>query len=226
MSQARRRLSAKDTGNTGSVSNKTTDSVSNKTKTPTDDEVAKMSVSDLMNAITDRNKDPVVAKLIEGLRAKLKLELVEAVEAEKRSRSLILSGLPESAVDKPPSTKQLELESKVSEILDHIGVECRPIEVYRMGKPNDTQSRLVKIVLPSKSHWSTALSNAYRLRSSCFKNIFVRKSLTQEERKKEYDLRQECRKRNKDLKKRVWVVYRGEIKRIEDLPKSRFSGNV
>lgn len=222
MSQVRGRLGAKKTD---SISNKTADLVSNRTKTPTDEEIAKMSVSDIMNAIVDRNKDPVVAKFIEGLIAKLQLELVEAVDAEKRGRSLILSGLPESALDMPPSAKQSELECKVSEILDHIGVECRPVEIYRMGKLNDTYPRLVKLVLPSKSHWSTALSNAYRLRSSCFKNIFIRKSLTPDERKKEFDLRQECRRRNRDLKKRIWVVYRGEIRRSEDLPKSRSSGN-
>lgn len=43
---------------------------------------------------------------------KLPQELAEAVDAEKRGRSLVLSGLPESAPDIPPSAKQQELEGK------------------------------------------------------------------------------------------------------------------
>lgn len=85
-------------------------------------------------------------------------ELAKAVEVEKRGRSLVLSGLPESASDIAPSSKQKELESKVSQVLYHLGVECRPVEVYRMGRLK-THPRLVKLVLPSWSHWTTTLAN-------------------------------------------------------------------
>lgn len=71
-----------------------------------------------------------------------------------------------------------------------------------------------------------ALVNGFRLRSSTFSNVFISKSLTPDERKWEFDLRQECRERNKGLKKHAWVVYRGEIRRVEDLPKVRASGNA
>lgn len=103
-----------------------------------------------MNATSDRNKDAVVATFTEGL-VRAKLHLREAVDAEKRNRSLILSGLPESTIDMLPSAKQFELESQISETLDHIGIEDRPVETHRMGKRNDTHSRLVKVVLLSKS---------------------------------------------------------------------------
>lgn len=53
-----------------------------------------MSVSEIMHVITERNKDPVIAKLIEGLMAKLPQELVEAVDAEKHGWSLVLAKIP------------------------------------------------------------------------------------------------------------------------------------
>uniref|UniRef100_A0A0N4WF35 Uncharacterized protein n=1 Tax=Haemonchus placei TaxID=6290 RepID=A0A0N4WF35_HAEPC len=32
-------------------------------------------------------------------------------------------------------------------------VECRPCEIYRIGKPDLKRSRLVKVALPASSHW-------------------------------------------------------------------------
>lgn len=114
-----------------------------------------------------------------------KLELRVELEA---LASLVLAGIPESDPALPPSGKQQELENKVNEIPDQLGVECRPDEVYRMGRPNShTHPRLVKLVLPSRSHCIAALSNSYKLRSSCFTNVFIRKSLTPMERKREFD---------------------------------------
>ncbi|KAK6030971.1 hypothetical protein OSTOST_02881, partial [Ostertagia ostertagi] len=49
-------------------------------------------------------------------------------------------------------------------------------------------------------------SNSYRLRNSSFKNIFVRKSMTTEERSRELQLRQECKARNDQLGNRRAVI--------------------
>lgn len=115
----------------------------------------------------------------------------------------------------------------MSEVFDILDLECRPLEVYRMGKQERGRIRKVKVVLPSKSHWAAALSNSWRLRGSAtFSRVRVRRSMSSEERQREYELRQECRERNKQLNDRVWVVYRGELRRIEDLPKRRDSGNA
>ncbi|KAK6029718.1 hypothetical protein OSTOST_04167, partial [Ostertagia ostertagi] len=59
------------------------------------------------------------------------------------------------------------------------------LRLTSIGKTSGLHLRLVKLLLPSKSHLSTALSNSYRLRGSSFKNIFVRKSMTTEERSRE-----------------------------------------
>lgn len=195
---------------------------------PADVEIANMSMSELVSAMMERNeqiKDPVMAKFLNALVSKLPQTIADAVEADKRGRSLVVSGIPESSPNVPPSGKQRELEVKVSELLDILGVECRPVEVYRMGEPDSSRPRLVKLVLPSRSHWITALTNSHRLRASSLPTVFVRKSLTSAERTLEKQLRLECKKRNDQLNSRVWVVYRGELRRAEELPKSRKSGN-
>ncbi|XGW28740.1 hypothetical protein V3C99_008492 [Haemonchus contortus] len=171
-------------------------------------------------------KDPVMAKFLNALVSKLPQTIADAVEADKRGRSLVASGIPESSPNISPSGKKRELEVKVTEVLDILGVECRPVEVYRMGKPDSSRPRLVKLVLPSKTHWITALTNSHRLRTSSFSTVFVRKSLTPAERTLDKQLRLECRKRNDQLNSRVWVVYRGELRRADELPKSRQSVNL
>lgn len=195
---------------------------------PTQVNYSSLSVSEIINAVLERNKDPIIEKMMFALISKLPQELAERIEEEKKERSIVIEWLPEPASDLSPSAKQRDLEEKVSEIFDVLNLECRPLELYRMGRQERGRVRKVKVVLPSKSHWATALSNSWRLRgSAAFTKVRVRRSMTQEERKREFELRQECRERNKQLNGRVWVVYRGELRRIEDLPKKpRDSGNV
>nr|CDJ83439.1 unnamed protein product [Haemonchus contortus] len=105
-----------------------------------------MSMVEILNAMMERNeqlKDPVMAKYINAMVTKLPQTITDAVQAEKKERSLVVFGIPESNSSKPPSVRQQELENRVTEILDCVRVECRPVEVYRMGKPNDTRPRRV-----------------------------------------------------------------------------------
>lgn len=196
---------------------------SNTSSSSTQVDYSKLSAEELMNAILERNKDPVIEQMMMALISKIPQKVHDAVEEDKKSRSIVLIGLPEAANEMAPSAKQRHLEGQVSEILDVLDIECRPVEVYRMG---NSQPRLVKVVLPSKSHWVTALSNSYRLRNTIFTNVKLRRSMSFTERKHEYELRQECRERNRQLGSRVWVVYRGELRRAQDLPKPRVSGNA
>ncbi|XGW34388.1 hypothetical protein V3C99_018338 [Haemonchus contortus] len=185
---------------------------------PADLEIANMSMSELVSAMMERNeqiKDHVMAKFLNALVSELPQTIADAVEADKRGRSLVVSRIPESSPDVPPSGKQRELEVEVSEILDILRVECRPVEVYCMGKPEISRPSLVKLVLPSRNHWITALTNSHRLRAYSLSTVFVRKSLTPAECTLEKQLRLECRKRNDQLNSRVWVVYRGELRRAD-----------
>lgn len=75
---------------------------------------------------------------------------------------MVVLGLPEAEEQMQPSSKQRHSESRISEILDALTVECSPVEAYRLGHPNDRFPRLVQVELPSRSHRTTALSHGYR----------------------------------------------------------------
>uniref|UniRef100_A0A7I4XYW4 Uncharacterized protein n=1 Tax=Haemonchus contortus TaxID=6289 RepID=A0A7I4XYW4_HAECO len=190
-----------------------------------DAEYAGLSASQLIKAVLERNTDPEIEKMLLVLADKVPKEMSELLEAEKRSRSIVLSGLEEAPPHSLPSEKQRDLESKVFDILDVLNVECRPVEVYRMGKEVSSRPRLVKVLLPSRFHWRTALANARNLKTNGFANIFVRRSMTHEERKQEYELRQQARERNRGKTVREWVVYKGELRRVSELSQ-RPSGNA
>ncbi|KIH68343.1 hypothetical protein ANCDUO_01322 [Ancylostoma duodenale] len=49
--------------------------------------------------------------------------------------------------------------------------------------------------------------------------------MDQAELREEKVLSQECEERNRQLKNRIWLVYRDELRRVQDLPASRKSGN-
>ncbi|KIH63414.1 hypothetical protein ANCDUO_06282 [Ancylostoma duodenale] len=123
-------------------------------------------------------------------------EISDAVEEEKRGRSLVISGLPKCGIDKALLERQKDLENKVADILDTLKVDRLPEATYRMGKLNETRPRLVKVVLPSRSHWSRALSNAYLLRRNKYSSVHVRRSMTSNERAKKYELCQQARAKN------------------------------
>ncbi|XGW16282.1 hypothetical protein V3C99_001610, partial [Haemonchus contortus] len=192
---------------------------------PDEKDLRKLSASELLKALLKRNTDPIVGKMLNVLSEKISNEISEQVEAEKRARSLVVSGIDEAPHQLKPSERQKDLENKVADLLDVLEVECRPVEIYRMGKLDPSRPRLVKILLPSKAHWRTALANAKNLRSAGLANVFVRKSMTAEERRHEYELRQEARERNRGKSQREWVVFRGELRKISDLSQSQKLGN-
>lgn len=81
------------------------------------------------------------------------------------------------------------------------------------------------LVLPSRSHWLKAISNARLLRPAGHTNIFVRKSMTREERTRDFQLRQQARELNRGKSTKEWVVYKGELRRTCDLSPRLSVGN-
>ncbi|EYB87365.1 hypothetical protein Y032_0264g615 [Ancylostoma ceylanicum] len=141
-----------------------------------------------------------------------------------RQRSIVIHGVPELPKTSLPSIRQADVENKVSEILDTLGVEARPWAVFRMGRRDDNKPRLTKVILPSRSQYFTVLGRARLLRDMAeFKHIYVRASLTEAERRRDFDLRMQARERNQALGRKEFVVYRGEIVKISDIPARRQS---
>ncbi|EYC40800.1 hypothetical protein Y032_0596g436 [Ancylostoma ceylanicum] len=193
---------------------------------PSDEDLDKMAASALFKSILEVNKDPRVERLLLALSGKISHDAFSAyLESEVRARSIVISGIEEASENSLPSERQADVELKVSKILDIIKVECRPEKILRMGRPSPSRPRLVKVVLPSKNCWKTALGNSKLLRSSAYPQVYIRRSMTSEERKKEFELREEARERNRGLHTKEWVVFRGELKRVTDLPRPWTSGN-
>ncbi|EYB90673.1 hypothetical protein Y032_0216g2378 [Ancylostoma ceylanicum] len=184
-----------------------------------------LSAPELVKAILDINRDPAVERLALALSHIVSADVSKVADEEKRARSVVLSGIPEADPGSRPSERQVDLENKVMDVLNVLDVECRPVEVYRLGRPDPSRPRLIKVVFPTRAHWRTALSNGRLLRSSRLSGVFIRRSMTEEERKKDYELRQIAREKNAGLSRKEWVVYRGEVRRISELPKASSSGN-
>ncbi|VDL62590.1 unnamed protein product [Nippostrongylus brasiliensis] len=187
-------------------------------------DLSTLSSVDIFKKVMELNKDPLVHHYLTTLAERIPREFSEALEGEKRGRSVVISGLEEARADLPPSARQKDLEGKVARVLDALDVECAPTEVYRMGRPDPARPRLVKIVFPSTAHFRRALANARLLRHAGFPDVFIRKSMTAEERKRDYELRKQASERNRGKGTREWVVYRGELTHVSNLPR-RGSGN-
>ncbi|KIH62664.1 hypothetical protein ANCDUO_07052 [Ancylostoma duodenale] len=76
-------------------------------------------------------KAPEGIPLLEKLVSLLTPDPHDIVEADKRSRSIIISGVPEGDTNSSPSCRQLATEKHVTNILDALDIEARPAEVYR-----------------------------------------------------------------------------------------------
>ncbi|KIH57139.1 hypothetical protein ANCDUO_12673 [Ancylostoma duodenale] len=148
-----------------------------------------------------------------------------AVDAEIRGRSLVIAGLPEAPENARASERQADTETKVGEILDILDVQCLPVEVFRMGRFEKGKSRLTKVELPSRSHWVSVLSRAKMLRENeKYGKVFVRRSVTIEERRREKELRDQAKQMNetRTYEGRM-VVYKGEVVPVSSLPSSQVS---
>nr|CDJ84777.1 unnamed protein product [Haemonchus contortus] len=76
----------------------------------TDSDITNMSMSELVSTMMELNeqiKDPVTAKFLNALVSKLPQTIADAVEADKRGRSLVVSGISESSPNIPLSGKRM-----------------------------------------------------------------------------------------------------------------------
>ena len=124
-----------------------------------------------------------VAKTTEKAKA---LPRVDDYEAIERRRSLVIVGMAESNEQKPSAHQNSDLKA-VQSLMDELDVEAKPVTVYRMGpRENDDgtkRTRLLKVVMPASVHARLALKNSKNLKNvDGYKKVFVRPSLTREER--------------------------------------------
>ena len=132
----------------------------------------------------------------------------------------MISGVTQPPEGMRPSERRKYLQNKVEDIFDALDVDCTPSEVFWIGRAS-SNSCLIKVVMPSSFYWRRALANAHLLRHAGYSSVFIRRSMTEEERRREFELRQIARERNKGKASKEWVIYKRELVRVSELPKKR-----
>ncbi|PIO76139.1 hypothetical protein TELCIR_01787 [Teladorsagia circumcincta] len=169
-------------------------------------------------------KAPEVIQLLNQFLSKLPLLMTDVVERDKRQRSVVMYGIPEAENGLSPSMRLDHTEKFVSGILDSLDTETRPVEVYRMGRFVEGKPRIVKCVFSSRRFMLDILSKARCLRIfPKYKEVFVRRSMTIDERQKERDLRERARELNDNEfeGKKVYVVYKGAVIKASEIPRGK-----
>ena len=96
-------------------------------------------------------------------------------------RSVVIRGVPEN-YSNSTFDRTTHDYSCVNTLLNFLGVECFPKAVYRMGSPRSNSSRLLKVVLPTSRFQKEVIKRKAKLRYSSYNGVFIRSSLTKEER--------------------------------------------
>ncbi|EYC39262.1 hypothetical protein Y032_0665g1322 [Ancylostoma ceylanicum] len=172
------------------------------------------------------DKAPEALPLLNQLLQLLKPNPQEIVEEEKRARSIVIAGIPEAEGDLEPVERVSHTEAMTYKVLNALGVEARPTEVYRMGDVAKGKTRLIKCVLPSERFLLKALRNAPALRNlTGFDHVYIRRSMTREEREKDRELRRQAHDLNinEHNGSKVYVVYRSQVVKVSDIPKIKAS---
>ncbi|EYC05120.1 hypothetical protein Y032_0084g1786 [Ancylostoma ceylanicum] len=160
---------------------------------------------------------PVLNELIDLLKPCPKA----IVDAEKRERSIVIAGLVEADAETKPSQRLIHTEALVTDVLDTLKVESRPEEIYRIGKPEAGKTRLVKVVFSTQQPCLLTLRRARWLRGQKqFKSVYIRKSMTPEQRLKYMQLRREAYERNQREHngEKVYVVHNEMVVEACEIP--------
>ncbi|KAF8386575.1 hypothetical protein PRIPAC_75717, partial [Pristionchus pacificus] len=171
-------------------------------------------IAKYLDALSPEDKSSPLALLlgtcamqINDLMARSTMSIEDAIEREKRDRSVVVMGLTESVAVKP-SERVADDMAKVVSMLDLAEVEHSPATVFRMGVKTDTRPRLLKVVFHTRTAQSMFLAKSRAL-STQFPSVSIRPSLTKAEREAAYQLRQKKRalkSEGKDV-----LIYAGSI---------------
>ncbi|EYC17562.1 hypothetical protein Y032_0030g2137 [Ancylostoma ceylanicum] len=152
----------------------------------------------------------------------------EIVESEKRSRSIIISGMPEAEKELTASQRQAHTEHSMTKMLDALEIETKPVEINRMGTLTGGKMRIIKCVFSSQKYFLEAIRKARLLRQiPGFDTVYIRRSMTKAEREKDRELRRQARELNEKEfgGEKVYVVYRDRVVKACDIPNLKVSNS-
>ena len=139
----------------------------------------------------------------------------------RHNRSVVVSGLKESTLE--IASKRLEKdEEMVQQMLDVFDIEVRPLAVFRMGKKMVDKPRLLKIEFASRSVVAKIMTRKKAMsKHENFKRVYIRKSMSFEERQQTKKLQMECNEKNKENTENdpssTFVIYAGKVVRRRDI---------
>lgn len=122
-------------------------------------------------------------------------DLQSVQKADLDNRSIVMVGLLERGTD----------SNDVSELIKAIDPSAGAVECYRMGNVTGNEDkakpRLLKVVLPSATVARSVLQAAHKLKESVrFRSVFIRKSMSREERLLMVKLHSQRKEFNKQAK--------------------------
>ena len=133
----------------------------------------------------------------------------------RHNRSVVVSGLKESTLE--IASKRLEKDEEiVQKMLDVFDIEVRPLAVFRMGKKMAEKPRLLKIEFASRSVVSKIMTRKKAMsKHDDFKRVYIRPSMSFEDRQKRKQLQNECTEMNKQNPSsdpsQQYVIYANKI---------------
>ena len=147
------------------------------------------------------------------------LDMAVAIEEDKRERSVVIQYLPEGS-DTLTGSQRVSCDADaIGKMCDLAGIEVGGLVHFRMGRRHSPSSssapaskgpRLLKLMFPGRSHQRDFLAKSREIRKDpSFAKIFIRPSLSKEQRNAEYKLRKE--KRDRVSKGENVVIYDGKI---------------
>ncbi|EYB88679.1 hypothetical protein Y032_0243g3495 [Ancylostoma ceylanicum] len=126
-------------------------------------------------------------------------------EEKERVRSVVVSGISECR-DINVISRMNHDHDCVRKLFHFLNIECNPVSIYRMGKPNPKFPRLLKIVFPSSYFRNDILRKAPRLKTFPTSGVYIRPSLPKEERDRLRALRLAKYKRSEQISNPVQNV--------------------
>ena len=138
-------------------------------------------------------------------------EKIERIEQEKRSQNFIIHGAEEIG-DSANEISENDADY-INEVLAHLRITSQAESITRLGKPNESKCRVLKIVMQTKAAKEEVMANLRRLKGTDeqFGRISVTDDYTNSDREKIRDFANRAREQAKSDPTRVFKV-RGDPK--------------
>lgn len=152
-------------------------------------------------------------------------DLRELQERQERSKNLVIYGIPESTSDNRENRKTHDQAMFQSICQEGLEIEVDVVDTIRLGEKKAGMARPLRVKLPEENDARRILRQAKNLARSeeeVLRKTFVRKDMTPTERREDYLLRTELKKKRAESTDKEdgkhWIIRRGNIVDVSRLP--------